>query len=213
MFGSLITLHSALVACSLMYYFKFSNKNNKFFEDTYNFIKDIKNRITKEIAEEISLLAISKPKFIILKEPKNKESHLEYEYHEENVNPLKGEKFKNWLEDYLKKEKSFFVLYYEFRKKHLAWRKWSKFLKYYSIFVSIIQLLFLLAPLWHSFCPLIIKNMNQETNFICIQNNSSILLYLLVPSVIFIICGLIMIHYKDSLKNKIIDERDKYYGL
>lgn len=213
-FEPLIALHSVLIAFSLIYYFKFSNKENKFFEDNYNFIKNIKSRITQEIANEISLLAIPTPKVIILKEPKNEDLDTKKaEYYEGNSNPLKGEKFKDWLDNYLKKEKSFFVLYYEFNKKYLSWRKWSKFLRYYSIFVSIIQFLLLLILLWYFLCPSFIKNINQEINSICVQNNSFVFIYLFILPIILIICGLIIICYKDSLKNKIIDKRDQYYEL
>ncbi len=191
----LFTFHSTSVIAALMYYFKFSQNGSAYFKENRQFISNIKNNITDELTKEISQLVT--PLNVI-------ELHLQegkITYDKRNINPPKGEKFKNWLGNYLIKEMNFFILYYEFKKTHIAWKKWSAFLKGYSIFVAIFQILNLLICFYLLYFNTI--DLNEWKILICSG----------LPAVIFLVVGILMIFYKDTFKNKIINMRDEYHGL
>ena len=197
MIEGLITFHSTLVIATLMYYLKFSQNGCAYIKENRQFISNIKNNITDELTKEISQLAT--PLNVI-------ELHLQegkITYDERNINPSKGEKFKNWLDNYLSKKMNFFILYYEFKETHRLWKEWSTSLKRYSIFVAIFQLLNLSICFYLLYFNTIYLNEYEWIILICSG----------LPALVLLIAGILMIWYKDTFKNKIINMRDEYHGL
>ena len=202
----LTSFHTFILTASLMYYFKFSKDDETYYTENYRFISDMKSRITGELAQSITTLTNSNNRIIV--KPK-KDDGLEIELATDNMNPIKSEKFKNWLDDYLDKKTSFFFLCSDFKRLYLSWKKWSKFSRLYSMILAILQIIsIVLCFYWSKLCP--------EGNFAklaCIDSDDNALYCLGLPSLVLVILGLIIIFYKNLLKDNVVEIRDGYHDL
>ncbi len=209
---NILILHGAVVASCLTYFFKFSEKDNTFFEDNYSRLADIKSRITGEIAEEISKLGTPVPGVIIAT---NGSQHVDYV--EGNSNPLKGEKFKNWLDGYLSREFTFLDHYSEFKKIYYRWSVVWKTMKIYSIGLAVLEVLNLsLCYYWLNKC-LKVNEKGQPVDVVdykfCTGDTNDTILISGGIAVFLVILGLLLLFYADNLQNRLVNYKDSYNAL
>ena len=193
-YGSFIGIHGLLLGAYLAYYFKFSERKKDFFETTYNSILKTKNLITKEIAEQFTKILKPMPNIFLDRGTEGQEG---VHYIEGVSNPAKTEKFKNWLDDYLKEKDTFIIRYGEIKSMYLSWKRWSKLLKNLSAAFSVIELILI---------------------FILFQNNKALLKIdilltdldiTLALSVLLFITGLSLVVYTDNIEDKLRKIKEK----
>ena len=193
----LIAFHGATITLSFAYFFRFRKVDTNFFKKSHDFIIDVKNRTTGELAQEISGTMESGIRIIAISEGS------EVTYSEEEVNPLKGEKFKNWLDNYLEKERSFFVLYHSFKEIYAKWKKWYAAVTVYSKILIFTQFLNL------AFCAI-----SEHTPFFGTKEKNIELMYGSgVLGLILVLVGILMIFRVDSIKDHLVSKMDEYHEL
>lgn len=187
----------------LSYYFRFSGLNEDFFDKTYESIIEIKSSITGEIAEKFTKLLTPVPNVFMVNADEKTVS-----YNEGLPNPAKSEKFKNWLDDYLKDKESFFIKYYQTRTVYRRWRCCRSFSRYYALILSIFEVLLLAgAGLLPQYCK---EGQSSVIPLLCMLLKSHAFVCF---SIISLTIGICMIIYLHSIYSKLRKIKDKYYGL
>lgn len=208
---NILILHGAIVASSLTYFFKFSEKDNSFFESNYEQLKDIKRRITGEIAEEISRLGTPIPSVLIATNGTQS-----VDYIEGVANPLKGEKFKNWLDGYLSREFTFLDHYSEFKKIYNRWNSTWKVLKLYSMIIACVEAINLaICFFWMNKCVEVTDQASvvELTGFLCTGQTKDSLMVSGGIALLLVLIGFFFIIYMDKLQNKLVNYKDVYNGV
>lgn len=191
MMAALITFHGAVAVLCLTYFIRFSKESESYNESIYNFFRDAKDSFTRELVEEIStLLKTDIPSKIVLSDTNYSESAL--------TSP-KGEKFREFLNNYLQKETGYIVRLYEIRKAYSLCRKWSMYTENFSMGLVVVELLALVLHFFLSYCTEKI--------------NTSILLYVNSFSLFLIIVGLVMLARKSFVTRKAMCIKDDCHGL
>ena len=173
---SLVNFHLGIIFLYLTYYFKFSERSKIFFDEIYDYTSQIKSSITGEIANRFTKELKPIPDIYITN------SSNSVNYKEGIPNPAKGEKFKNWLDDYLADQTTFFVHYYQVIELYKSWKwTWST-LKYSALVLTIIELLlFMITFYWSNICPEPLSKMEEYPLFCSSSGND----YLIFNSTLF----------------------------
>ncbi|EPZ49868.1 hypothetical protein M902_0727 [Bacteriovorax sp. BAL6_X] len=203
--------HGVIATISIGYFFKVKGLDSSFLTESFDNIVDIKNRITSEITEEIVRLATPIPDVYVTGGEVN-----EVSYYEGVSNPLKGDSFKNWLDDYLEKEISFIDYYAKFKKLFSKWKKYKNLLMNFSIFLTIIELINMATCFYLSqFC---FKLNNGEVKllaepFLCSSNTKIIIFVSGAFTLVLIFIGLFLIMSLNRVESKVLDFKGTYNGL
>lgn len=203
-----INFHIGLFFACLTYYFRFSEKRKNFFDEVYDYTSQVKSSITGEIADRFTKDLKPIPDIYIT----NPDGDVSYR--EGTPNPAKGEKFKNWLDDYLEDKTTFFIRYYQVKKLYKSWR-WIWFaLKYLALVLSIVELLLFVASIyWSRFCPKPSPT-TRDYPFLCsTTGNDHLLFYSLLFSGICFMSGILLFVYVEGICIKLQRIKDKNVGL
>lgn len=197
--------HLGIVGACLTYFFKLSEVKLDFFEECYRALREIKIQMTGEISKEIESLATPIPSVFVTNEQSK-----QVEYYEGVSNPIKGEKFKNWLDTYLNSNLNSILAYKNFLELYRRWTTCWSMLKKLSIYFAIYE--FSLAAgsfyLAHS-----IKDEKFQYKIFSDDTSTRILLVTAAISLIVVVLSLLLLAHTEGLKSKLIQERDSYNGL
>ena len=127
-------------------------------------------------------------------------------YSEESINPLKGENFRNWMDNYLREEGTFFLLYYNFKNIYSRWRKYYRISTWCSVLLAIIQIV--------NLCLCVFLNNLDFDHVKWIFSIRDKIIYSSASLGLFItMITLFIVFYTGNIKDHLISKVDEYYGL
>ena len=197
---AIIGFHSTIFILYLAYYFKFSEKGQHLFDESYELISDTKSSITGEIAEELTKLLKPIPDVLFIPQGTDK-----LEYKEGIPNPAKSERFKNWLDTYLEKHNSFFVKYYKTVRLYKKWKSFKSLLKILALVFSFIEVILVILTIRLSFFDF---EKVEQTMKISAENKEYIFNTLIFSCALFFV-ALLLVMYVERIYSKLRNIKDK----
>ena len=195
----IIGFHSTIFILYLAYYFKFSERGQYLFDKFYKLIYGIKSSITGDIAKEFTELLKPIPDVFLVSQDTNK-----FEYREGIPNPAKSEKFKNWLDNYLEKNDSFFIKYYKTVHLYNKWKFCKSILKFLALIFSSIELILFILTIRISF----FESERFKKNITISEENKEFIFNTLIFSCAMFFIALLFVMYVETIYLKLRNIKD-----